>query len=289
MTTALFFPGQGSQHPGMGRDLFPRFPELTEAAETVLGYSLERLCLENPDGALDRTLYTQPAVYTVNALAYRQHILDGGASGDVFLGHSLGEYNALEAAGVIDFATGLRLVAERARLMTTVPGGMAAVIGPTADQVQEAFETAGPTALHIAAYNSPRQLVIAGSAVRLAAAAPALHAAGARRVVPLKVSGPFHTPLMTRTADTFATTLASVSTWREPAAPVISNHLARPHRVVDIVVDLTRQLDRPVQWDPSVRHVLDCDPDTTFVEIGDSTSLLPLVRQIRRQRPAAHL
>ncbi|MFE5028826.1 ACP S-malonyltransferase [Streptomyces sp. NPDC056656] len=286
MTIALLFHGQGTQHIGMGKDLFTRFPDLTELAEEILGYSLRRLCLEDPDGVLGHTHFTQPAVYTVNALAHRQHVLDGAARADVLLGHSLGEYNALEAAGVFDFPTGLRLVAERARLMDATPGGMVAVSGIETDRLAERLRLLGSPSLYIAALNTPHQAVLAGPAEELLQAAPRLRDAGARTVTPLKVSGPFHTPHMSQAAEEFAATLMAVPRWHEPAAPVIANHTALPHDVPRIITDLTRQIDHPVLWAPSVERVLDEDPETTFIEIGGNTTLLSLVRQIRRRRLA---
>ncbi|MFJ6739287.1 ACP S-malonyltransferase [Streptomyces sp. NPDC091279] len=287
MTLALLFPGQGTQHIGMGKDLFPTFPDLTELAEEILGHSLRRLCLDDPDGVLGHTRFTQPAVYTVSALAHRRRLLDGAAPADVLLGHSLGEYNALEAAGVVDFATGLRLVAERARLMDTTVGGMIAVSGLDADRLTETLRLLAAPGLHIAVLNTPRQVVLAGPEEVLRQATPTLRDAGARAVTPLQVSGPFHTPWMSRAAEEFATVLMAVPHWHEPTAPVIANHTARPHEIPRIVTDLTRQIDHPVLWTSSVDRVLDADPDTTFTEVGGTTTLLPLVRQIRRRRLAA--
>ncbi|MGX9889583.1 ACP S-malonyltransferase [Streptomyces sp. NPDC002276] len=287
MTIALLFPGQGTQRIGMGKDLFTGFPDLTELAEDILGYSLRRLCLEDPDGVLGHTRFTQPAVYTVNALAHRRRLLDGAARADVLLGHSLGEYNALEAAGVFDFPTGLRLVAERARLMDVTPGGMVAVSGIDTDRLEPTLRLIGSPSVHVAALNTHRQAVLAGPKEALAQAAPRLRDAGARAVTPLRVSGPFHTPHMSPAAEEFAPTLMAVRHWHEPAAPVLANHTAQPHGVPRIVTDLTRQIDHPVLWAPSVERVLDEDPDTTFVEIGGSTTLLSLVRQIRGRRLTA--
>ncbi|MEV5528829.1 ACP S-malonyltransferase [Streptomyces prunicolor] len=292
MTIALLFPGQGTQHIGMGKELFTRFPDLTELAEDILGYSLRRLCLEDPDGVLGHTRFTQPAVYTVNALAHRQYVRDGAARADVLLGHSLGEYNALEAAGVFDFATGLRLVAERARLMDATPGGMAAVSGIDSDRIEEALRVIGVAGVHIAVLNTHRQTVVAGPREALAQVVPRLRDAGARAVTPLKVSGPFHTRHMSQAAEEFTATLMAVQHWHEPAVPVIANHTARPHGVRRVVTDLTRQIDHPVLWAPSVERVLDEDPDTTFIEIGGTTTLLSLVRQVRHRRlagrPSSH-
>ena len=170
---ALAFPGQGSQHKGMGAQLFGRFPEETARADEILGYSIEELCRDDVDGRLQNTEYTQPALFVVNALSHLAHRADGGAEPDYLAGHSLGEYNALHAAGAFDFATGLRLVAKRGELMSRVAdGGMAAVVGLTAEQVAELLGRPGLENLSIANYNNPTQTVVAGPREDVAGASP---------------------------------------------------------------------------------------------------------------------
>ncbi|SEG95466.1 trans-AT polyketide synthase, acyltransferase and oxidoreductase domain-containing protein [Nonomuraea solani] len=281
MTLAALFPGQGTQQIGMGRDLFPRYPGLVEEADDTLGYSIRRLCLEDPDGVLDRTRFTQPAVYTINALAFR-HLADTEeVAPDVMLGHSLGEYNALAAAGAFGFADGLRLIAERARLMDEVRGGMAAVTGLTEDAVRDVIRS-GP--LDLAAVNAPRQIVLAGPRRELDAVTPALSEAGAAAVTPLPVSGPFHSRYMAPAARRFAEVLEHGPLGREPRVPVLANRTARPHRAETMAAELAEQIDHTVLWAQSVRHVLAGDPDTRLLEVGGDGVLAGLLRQIRRER-----
>ena len=161
MTTAVLFPGQGSQRKGMGKELFGRYPEAERQAEDILGYSVPELCLEDPGGRLGDTVYTQPVRYVVNALAWRA-AAEEGLTGDVLLGHSVGEYAALLAAGVFDFATGLRLVARRASAMAGVRGGMSVVLGLEAGQISEVLRSAGLSAIDLANLNAVDQIVIAG-------------------------------------------------------------------------------------------------------------------------------
>src|SRR5690606_11244728 len=156
MSTVCLFPGQGSQSVGMGRDLFDRFTDWTAEADRILGYSIRELCLEDPRGELAQTAFTQPALFVVNALTWRARAEDGKPDPVAVAGHSLGEYNALLAAGVFDFAVGLELVRERGALMARVSGGgMAAVIGIAPDRIEEvlAASEAGRR-LDVANYNA---------------------------------------------------------------------------------------------------------------------------------------
>ncbi len=158
------FPGQGSQFKGMGAGLFDEFQDLTRQADDILGYSIEELCLEDPNHQLGKTQFTQPALYTVSALSYLKKMKESGREPDYAAGHSLGEYNALFAAGCFDFETGLQLVKKRGELMSkAAPGGMAAVLGFTAEQVKEVLSDYHLTGIDIANHNSPSQIVIAGT------------------------------------------------------------------------------------------------------------------------------
>jgi len=174
---AVVFPGQGAQSKGMGKDLFAAYPEQTDKASEILGYSIRELCVDDPDNRLNQTQYTQPALYVVNALGLRQMQESGAvpADIDVLAGHSLGEYNALLAAGVFDFETGLRLVVERGRLMSQAAGGgMAAVVGLGADALRAALDEAGLQSVDLANFNTPSQIVISGPAADIEAALAAL-------------------------------------------------------------------------------------------------------------------
>jgi malonyl CoA-acyl carrier protein transacylase len=189
----------------MGAQLFGRFPEEVARADEILGYSIEELCRDDVEGRLQNTEYTQPALFVVNALSHLAHRADGGAEPDYLAGHSLGEYNALHAAGAFDFATGLRLVAKRGELMSRVAdGGMAAVVGLTAEQVAELLARPGLENLSIANYNNPTQIVVAGPRDDVAGARAVFEEAGAGLFTVLRVSGAFHSPYMSAIQGEFA-------------------------------------------------------------------------------------
>ncbi len=204
MTTVFMFPGQGSQSIGMGDTLFDRYPDLISEADEILGYSVKKLCLENADGLLNRTDYTQPALYVVNALSFLAKIEDNEVKPDYVIGHSLGEYSALYAAGAFEFSTGLRLVQKRGSLMNAATGGgMAAVLGMDGDTVAAALTELGAETIDVANLNSSRQTVISGIKDDVEKFAPQLTEKGAKRVVILPVSGAFHSRYMKPAADEF--------------------------------------------------------------------------------------
>lgn len=278
--TALVFPGQGAQAKGMGRELFAAFPDLTRRAGEILGYPVERLCLEDPDRQLDLTQYTQPALYVVNALDHMQRVQrhDPAVNADFLLGHSLGEYNALLAAGVFDFETGLRLVKRRGELMGAAAGGaMAAVLRVDAARIREVLSAAGLEEIDLANYNTPRQTVISGPAAAIARAVEALSAQDIM-TVPLKVSAAFHSRYMREAQQSFARFLAGFS-FKAPGRPVIANSNARPYEPDRIAQTLSEQIASPVLWSDSVRYVLD-QGEVEFTEIG-STILTKMIKDIR--------
>lgn len=281
MTTAVLFPGQGSQRKGMGKELFGRYPDAERQAEDILGYSVPELCLEDPGGRLGDTAYTQPVRYVVNALAWRA-AAEEGLTGDVLLGHSVGEYAALLAAGVFDFATGLRLVARRASAMAGVPGGMSVVLGLEAGQISEVLRSAGLSAIDLANLNAVDQIVIAGPADALDAAVGPLTSAGAFRVRKLDVSGPFHSRYMRGTARVFARAVHDLR-FAPPSIPVISNRTAAEYPDTGIARLLIEQIDHQVRWADSLAYVLRRDPDATFVELGGTPTLGGTVRRALRQ------
>lgn len=276
----VMFPGQGAQKKGMGKDLFPAFPELTQRASEVLGYSIERLCVEDPDNQLGQTQFTQVALYVVGALGYlqRKQNNDPLVDADFFIGHSLGEYNALLAADAFDFETGLRLVMKRGELMGAANGGaMAAVVRVDVDRIRKVLADAGLDAIDVANFNTPTQTVISGPAAELA---KAVEAFGKEKIVaiPLKVSAAFHSRYMREARDQFAEFVSQFS-FRAPRKPVIANVTARPYESDRIAENLSDQIASPVRWVDSVRYAL-AQQATEFVEIGSSI-LAPMVKEIR--------
>lgn len=266
----------------MGAELFDRYPDWTREADAILGYSIKDVCVNDPRGELVQTAFTQPALYVVNALMYRARA-DGGAPAPAFAaGHSLGEYDALLAAGVFDFATGLRLVQQRGQLMGRVGGGgMSAVIGLPPERIQQVLsESEEGRRVDVANFNSQEQTVLAGPIPDLAAVKPHIEAAGARGVIPLKVSAPFHSRYMREAQAEFAQFLAQC-TFAPPQFPVISNVTGRPYDPEHGRETLAQQIGQSVRWLDSMRFLL-AQPDAQFEEVGPGTVLTKLVNQIRK-------
>ena len=279
MKTYLF-PGQGSQHVGMGEHLFDAFPDLATTADSILGYSIKELCLKDPGKQLTQTQFTQPALYVVNALACRQRMEDSGERPDFAAGHSLGEYNALECAGVIRFEEGLKLVKKRGELMSKAPkGAMAAIIGPTADRISEILADNGLEAIDIANYNSPTQAIISGleADIQRAQAHFEKHQA---MFVPLNVSGAFHSRYMRAACDEFSEFLKTFQ-FSSPVIPVIANIDARPYQRDRAVRNLSDQLTHPVRWQDSICFLLE-QGVIEFIETGPGEVLTKLTRNIRK-------
>lgn len=273
------FPGQGSQAKGMGSELFARYPELVAQADDVLGYSIERRCVDDPQGQLRNTRFAQPALYVVEALAYLHHRQDHPEP-DMLMGHSVGEYAALFAAGVFDFATGLRLVARRGELMADgTAGTMAAVLGLDLPEVVQLLERNELTELDVALHNAPGQVALAGpeeAVDRLVEAA----ATADVKCVRLNVSGPFHSRYMRRAAQQFAQELQRYEL-AAPGIPVVANATALPHEPGGVADALVAQIVKPVLWRESVER-LAAEGEFTFVELGPGTTLSGMVQRIRR-------
>lgn len=276
---AILFPGQGAQFPGMGKDLFPRYRELTDAASSILGYSIEKLCTEDPDGKLRMTQYTQPALYVVNALGYYRQRDEGLAQADFVAGHSLGEYNALLAAETFDFTTGLRLVQRRGELMGAAKNGtMAAVIGIDEESLAALLQEHSLTTIDLANFNTLSQVVIAGPREAIEQAERILSAHNHRCVV-LNVSAAFHSRYMSDARQAFTEFLQPLH-FEAPKIPVIANVSARAYRAGEIADTLARQISSPVRWVDTVRYLMGrgC---TEFVEIGGNV-LTRMVEDIRQ-------
>ena len=279
MTTAVVFPGQGSQRRGMGRQLFETCEDLVREADSILGYSMRELCLEDPDKKLNDTRYTQPALYTVNAMAWEDAKAKGESSPACLAGHSLGEYNALAAAGVFDFATGLRLVKKRGALMAGAENGaMAAVIGPDTDRVRAGLEAGGISGVWVANLNTPTQTVISGSRRGIEAAKPVFDGMAGTRYLILNVSGAFHSPLMEAAAKEFEDYAAGFE-FNAPEIPVVSNVLAGPYPREGAGELLCRQMTHPVLWMDSIRYMAESGV-TDFVETGPGRVLTNMVKAI---------
>jgi malonyl CoA-acyl carrier protein transacylase len=273
------FPGQGSQTTGMGAELFGRFNDMTELADAVLGYSIEELCTQNPDNQLGQTQFTQPALYVVNALSYMGQLYDTGTMPDYVAGHSLGEYNALLAAGVFDFSTGLRLVQKRGELMARVTGGgMAAVIGPSAERVEEIIASTGVEGVSVANYNAPIQTVISGLRASIEKLEDAFMQEGAGFLM-LNVSGAYHSPWMAQAQEDFSAFISSFE-FNPPAMPVISNLSAEPYTVDNVKENLLRQISSPVRWIETVQYLLS-KGENEIVEVGPGEVLTGLIDRIR--------
>ncbi len=284
MTQIVLFPGQGSQVQGMGAELFDRYPEMTATADRVLGYSIKELSVDDPRGELGLTQFTQPALFIVNALMYRARLEDGGAAPEVVAGHSLGEYNALYAAGCFDFETGVTLVRERGALMGRVSGGgMMAVIGLEPEKIQTVLsESEEGRRVDVANFNSFDQTVVAGPKADLDAVKPAIEAAGARMVVPLNVSAPFHSRYMRDAQREFEGFLQGF-TFAAPRIPVISNVRARPYEPDMVRATLAEQIGNSVRWLDSMLYLME-KPEPDFNEVGPGQVLTKLLKQIQKRK-----
>ena len=318
MTTqvAFLFPGQGSQTVGMGADAYSASPAAKSIFETVdaaLGFSLSNLCFQGPEETLRETINAQPAIITVSLalLAAMQESLSPTHTFSAWsapfvpnytAGHSVGEYAALVAAGALDLKDAAQLVRERGRLMhhegTVCPGGMAAVIGMDAEALEEVCQAAtaeasasatgeaeathsGMGKVIVANFNAPGQIVISGEQRALEIAMERAKAGGAKRVIPLAVSGAFHSPVMQPAASTLAQAIRATAL-RNAALPIISNISATPLTTAKAISEeLAQQIASPVQWTHTIEYLVNAGV-TVFIEIGPGQALTGMVKRIAK-------
>ena len=282
MSKAYIFPGQGSQFPGMGKALYERSAEAREMmdkANEILGFPITDIMFGEDAEALKATRVTQPAIFLHSVVLARCSGLEAPA---MVAGHSLGEFSALAAAGAMDFEDALRLVAVRASAMQKcceqVPGTMAAVINLPAETVEEICASCAGLVIP-ANYNSDGQIVISGEAEAIAEACAKMKEAGAKRALPLPVSGAFHSPLMEPARLELGEAIDKTP-FRAPACPVYQNVTALPSTDPEVIKDnLLRQLTSPVRWTQTIRNMV-ADGADSFLEIGPGTVLQGLVKRI---------
>ncbi len=286
MKKAFMFPGQGSQYVGMGKKIYDEYlpaKELMDKSNDVLGFDILKLMFEGPEKELTETKNAQPALFIAGAAAFGYLKREKNIVPDVTLGHSLGEFTALYAAGVFDFETGLRVVRKRGELMSEAgskyPGTMAAVISKMSVEEIEKILDEVEGIVVVANINSPEQIVISGEVEAVREAMKVLKEKGARRVVPLRVSAAFHSPLMKEPAEEFAKFLDGVE-FKKPNNPVIPNFTARATEDVEEIKEaLKNQLTGSVKWVESIKEAERIGVGE-FIEVGPGKVLKGLVSRI---------
>jgi [acyl-carrier-protein] S-malonyltransferase len=283
--TAWIFPGQGSQYVGMGRDLCERYEEARQTfdcAERTLGADLTRIMFEGPEDALRQTECAQPAIF-VHSVALSRALSAQGLSATMVAGHSLGEYSALVASGALEFEEALALVRDRAQSMQDAceanPGAMAAVIGLDASVVEKICADASDGVVDVANINSPGQVVISGDPEAVKAACEAAKERGAKRAIPLKVSGAFHSRLMESAVENFEPSISSanISAPEKGFLPNVSASITQDPE--EIRRRLVEQICSPVRWQATIEKMIDEGVDT-FVEVGPGKVLTGLLKRI---------
>jgi [acyl-carrier-protein] S-malonyltransferase len=287
---AFLFPGQGSQKIGMGGGFLEAYPQansLFEQANQILGFDLKTLCLEGPEEVLKATENTQPALYVTSIIAWSCFTEATGIVPQACAGHSVGEYAALTAAGVFSFEEGLQLVRRRGELMRDAAqqrqGGMIALLGTDAETSRAVCEEVRALNIGIvvvANYNGAGQYILSGESAALEKATEVAKAKGVRKVVPLPVSGAFHSPLMVVAGDALFAHINKV-TLHKPKVPVVSNiSAAYVEMPDDILGGLTRQVSGSVRWEESMQRLL-AEGFDTFIELGSGKVLTGLMKKMQ--------
>ena len=283
---AYIFPGQGSQFPGMGKDLYETSAlakAMFEQANDIMGFRISDLMFNGTEEDLRQTKVTQPAIFIHSVIAAR--VIGDQFQPDMVAGHSLGEFSALVANGTLSFEDGLKLVMERAYAMQdaceAVPGTMAAILALADEKVEEVCEQT-PGVVVAANYNCPGQLVISGEVEAVKAACENMTKAGAKRALLLNVGGAFHSPLMEPARERLAKAIEA-TTFNTPSCPIYQNATATPQQnVEEIRKNLIAQLTAPVRWTQSVEHMV-ADGANTFTEVGPGKVLQGLVKKIHKE------
>jgi len=284
MKTAFVFPGQGSQAVGMGKDLAEKY---LDQANQILGIDLKKICFEGPEEELKKTEITQPAILTVSVAAYESLKNKGVPAPAAVAGHSLGEYSALVAASAISFTDAVKIIHLRGKYMQeAVPlgeGSMAAILGLTKEQVEDCCKKASTAGIVSPAnLNSPGQIVISGKKEAVEEASKLCKEAGAKRVIPLQVSAPFHCALMQPAADKLKVELDKIEI-KDTQIPVVSNvtanYITSGSEIKDLLV---KQVTNSVLWEDSIKKMI-ADGVESFIEVGAGKVLAGLIKKIDRQ------
>ncbi|WP_218813588.1 ACP S-malonyltransferase [Rickettsiella endosymbiont of Dermanyssus gallinae] len=277
----VMFPGQGSQYLGMGEVLFKKYPKLISAASEFCGFDIKKLCIDGPTEKLNDTQFLQPAIYMVNALSYLDLNENISKEKDyIFIGHSLGELNALQIAGAFDLITGLEIVKARGIAMSHIKtGGMLAILGMKLKEIKGILETKFDRLAYIANINTADQTIISCHETVIDFVETTMRNAGAKAIIRLRTSGPFHSPLMNKALFEFKHKIEHIS-FKEINKEVISNVDGKPYENIKVQEKIVNQLIYPVQWHASIKYLISQGYET-FIEIGERKLLTNMINNIK--------